>query len=104
MSAKPRILVTSAAGKSGLPATIQLLERGYPVRAFVRRIDHRSRRLEQAGAEIFLGNQYSLVDMRAVMQGVQRAYQCAPTAPNASTSTMYSMLRLTSRKSDRLWR
>ena len=82
MSTRPRILVTSGAGKTGLPVALQLRERGFPVRAFVRRKDHRSETLERAGAEVFLGNQYSLTDMRAAMQGVQRAYQCAPTAPN----------------------
>lgn len=82
MSSRPKILVTSAAGKTGLPTALQLLEKGYPVRAFVRRLDHRSEVLEHAGAEVFTGNQYSLCDMQAAMQGVQRAYQCAPTAPN----------------------
>lgn len=82
MSSRPKILITSAAGKTGLPTTLQLLEKGYPVRAFVRRLDHRSQALERAGAEIFAGNQYALRDMQAAMQGVQRAYQCAPTAPN----------------------
>lgn len=82
MSAKPKILVTSASGKTGLHVALQLRERGYPVRAFVRRRDDRLGRLERAGAEIFLGDQYALTDMRAAMQGVQRAYQCAPTAPN----------------------
>ena len=82
MSSRPKILVTSAAGKTGLPTTLQLLEKGYPVRAFVRRLDHRSQALERAGAEIFAGNQYALQDMQAAMLGVQRAYQCAPTAPN----------------------
>ncbi len=79
---KPKILVTSAAGKTGLPTALQLRERGYPVRAFVRRRDGRSALLESAGADIFVGNQYALKDMREAMDGVQRAYQCAPTAPN----------------------
>ena len=48
-----------------------------------RRLDQRSKALENAGAEIFVGNQYSLTDMRAAMNGVKRAYQCAPGAPNA---------------------
>ena len=79
----PKILVTSAAGKTGLPTALQLLERHYPVRAFVHRDDHRARRLKDAGAELFIGDQYALSDMRRAMQGVQRAYHCAPTAPNA---------------------
>lgn len=82
MSARPKILVTSATGKTGVPTVLQLLEKGFPVRAFVRKLDHRSERLERAGAEIFVGNQYSITDMRAAMAGVRRAYQCAPTAPN----------------------
>ncbi len=83
MSIKPKILVTSAAGNTGIPTTLQLLEKGYPVRAFVRRNDHRAKRLEDAGAEIFVGDQYSIADMRRAMDGVRRAYHCAPTAPNA---------------------
>lgn len=79
---KPLILVTSASGKTGLQVSLQLRQLGFPVRAFVRRHDHRSKQLEQEGAELFVGNQYSLSDMRRAMHGVQRAYQCAPTAPN----------------------
>lgn len=82
MPSKPKILVTSASGKTGLQTSLQLRLKGFPVRAFVRRRDHRTDLLEKAGAEVFVGNQYSLSDMRTAMQGVQRAYQCAPTAPN----------------------
>ncbi|MGI9386406.1 MAG: NmrA family NAD(P)-binding protein [Methyloligellaceae bacterium] len=83
MSIKPKILVTSAAGNTGIPTTLQLLEKGFPVRAFVHREDHRSKQLRDAGAEIFVGNQYSVSDMRSAMDGIQRAYHCAPSAPNA---------------------
>lgn len=82
MTSKPKILVTSAAGKTGRQVAHQLRENDYPVRAFVRRLDERSKRLEEAGAEIFVGDQYALADMRKAMAGVQRAYHCAPTAPN----------------------
>ncbi|MFA3916306.1 NmrA family NAD(P)-binding protein [Ruegeria hyattellae] len=82
MPAKPKILVSSASGKTGLQVSLQLRAKAYPVRAFVRRKDHRSDILERAGAELFVGDQYSLSEMRNAMQGVQRAYQCAPTAPN----------------------
>jgi NAD(P)H dehydrogenase (quinone) len=79
---KPKILVTSAAGKTGIPVTLQLLDSGYPVRAFVRSYDHRAKRLETAGAEIFSGDLYSVADMRKAMSGVQRAYHCSPTQTN----------------------
>ena len=36
---KPKILVTAAAGHTGSTAVYQLLEMGFPVRAFVRRRD-----------------------------------------------------------------
>ena len=82
--ATARILVTSAAGHTGIPTTLQLLEKGYPVRAFVHRDDHRAEQLRSAGAEIFVGDQNSLADMRRAMDGVQRAYHCAPVAPNCA--------------------
>ncbi|MEM1422110.1 MAG: NmrA family NAD(P)-binding protein [Pseudomonadota bacterium] len=82
MSTLPKILVTSAVGKTGQHVTKQLLEKGFPVRAFVRRRDARSDVLARAGAEVFEGDQYSLTDMRRAVMGIQRAYQCAPTAPN----------------------
>jgi len=82
MSSLPKILVTSAAGKTGTHVATQLLSKGVPVRAFVRRADARAERLKAKGAEIFVGNQYALSDMRRAMTGIQRAYQCAPTAPN----------------------
>ena len=79
---KPKVLVTSAAGRTGIPATLQLLDYGYPVRAFVRSYDHRAKRLEDGGAEIFVGDLYSIADMRKAMTGVQRAYHCSPTQTN----------------------
>ncbi len=54
MNTKPRNLVTGATGRTGVPAVLELLEHGYPVRAFVRRKDARSEALRQAGAEIFV--------------------------------------------------
>ena len=82
MPIRPKILVTSAAGKTGQHVVLQLLEKGYSVRAFVRQVDTRSDRLKAAGAEIFAGNLYAISDMRRAMDGVHRAYHCAPTAPN----------------------
>jgi len=79
---KPKILVTSAAGITGLPVVIQLLEKGFPVRAFVRRQDARSQKLEAAGAEIFVGNLGDSADLSRAMQGIRRAYFCAPWNSN----------------------
>jgi uncharacterized protein YbjT (DUF2867 family) len=79
---KPRILVTSAAGHTGSVAVTQLLEDGFPVRAFVRRQDGRSGRLEEAGAEIFVGDLFDMRDLRRALVDVQRAYHVPPFAPN----------------------
>jgi len=82
MATKPRILVTSAAGKqTGSAVTHQLLKKGYPVNALVRRHDHRSEALAKAGATVFVGNLIEPGDLRQAMQGVQRAYYCAPWTP-----------------------
>ncbi len=80
---KPKILVTSATGKTGSAVVRQLLEKEYPVRAFVHRKDHRSEALEKAGAEVFVGDMLDLRDLRQALADVQRAYFVAPVAPNA---------------------
>lgn len=47
----PKILVTTAASKTGFATVIQILEAGYPVHAFVRRCNAHAAYLEKAGAE-----------------------------------------------------
>ena len=85
---KPRILVTSAAGHTGSVVVKQLLEKGFPVRAFVRREDSRSEQLRKAGAEIFVGDLYDISDVRKALVDVQRAYYCMPVAPNLLYGSM----------------
>src|SRR5215813_1795352 len=76
---KPRILVMTAAGKTGLPTTLQLLSEGFPVTAFVRQEDHRSARLKAQGADTVVGSVTDINDMRQAMADAQRAYFNAPT-------------------------
>ncbi len=85
---KPRILVTSAAGHTGSITAMQLLERGFPVRAFVRRDDSRADNLRKAGAEIFVGDLLDMRDLRKALADVQRAYHCPPFAPNLLHESM----------------
>ncbi|MDD5028740.1 MAG: NmrA family NAD(P)-binding protein [Rhodoferax sp.] len=85
---KPKILVTAAAGRTGAAAVTQLLGKGFPVRAFVRRRDHRSEILERAGAELFVGDMFDFRDLRKALHGVQRAYHCPPFAPNLLHNSM----------------
>jgi len=78
---KPKILVTAAAGKTGTATAMQLLQRGYPVRALVHQMDNRSEGLKNAGAELMVGSLEDMVDLRASLTGVQRAYFCPPLRP-----------------------
>lgn len=75
-----RVLVTAASGDTGRPTVEHLLEKGLHVRALVRKDDHRAQQLRDLGAEVVLGDMLSLRDIRAAMQGVQRAYFCYPLA------------------------
>ncbi len=77
----PKILVTAATGNTGFPTAMQLLERKYPVRAFVRRESERSKALRAMGAEIFIGSLDDIGDVRRALVGVQRAYFCPPILP-----------------------
>lgn len=79
---RPRILVTAAAGHTGTPTALQLLELGFPVRCLVRRSDARSERLRAAGAEIVVGSLTDIADVERVLGGVQRAYLCPPWGPD----------------------
>lgn len=86
--AKPRILVTSAAGNTGFQTVDQLLEKGYPVRAFVHRVSARSNLLKALGAEIHVGNLHDIEDVRLALKDVQRAYFCAPLLRDALSASV----------------
>lgn len=77
----PKILVTAASGNTGFPTALGLLERKFPVRAFVRRENERSKMLQQMGAEILVGSLDDISDVRRALTGVQRAYFCPPILP-----------------------
>src|SRR5215831_7105725 len=85
---KPRILVTGASGRNASAAVLDLLKRGFPVRALVRRQDQRSEALRLAGAEIVVGDLFDYRDVESALVDVQRAYHSAPYAPNLLHGTM----------------
>lgn len=85
---KPLILVTTAGGNTGAEVSKQLLERGHPIRAFVRSDDHRAAALRKAGADVFVGNLLDVRDLRASMAGVSRAYFTPPMGPNGLYTSM----------------
>ena len=74
------ILVTGAAGDTGRPTVERLIQKGFHVRALVRKDDGRAQKLRDLGAEIVIGDMLSLRDIRLAMIGVQRAYFCFPLA------------------------
>jgi uncharacterized protein YbjT (DUF2867 family) len=72
------ILVTGAAGgaqgSTGRRIAALLLEKGIPVRAFVRKLDARSDALRELGAEVVQGDLLDRDSVRASLRGIQRAY------------------------------
>ena len=86
------ILITGAAGNSGAVGPIvveSLLERGFKVRAMVRREDERSEVLRAKGAELIVGDLLDLYAVHRAMEGVKRVYfsmSVAPTYLEATTN------------------
>ena len=71
------ILVTGAAGQLGSvgrSVTGLLLERGFPVRAMVRREDERAESLRAAGAEVMVGDLLEPGDVYRAVSGCRRVY------------------------------
>ncbi len=75
---KSLILVTGATGKTGNAVVHQLLDRGYPVRATVRKRDERADDLEALGAEVVVADFHDLRSMRDAMEGAERVYFVYP--------------------------
>lgn len=70
----PTILVTTATGDTGRPMVDHLLKEGFQVRAMVRKDDDRAQQLRDKGAEVVFGDLLGFRDVRAALNGVQRAY------------------------------
>ncbi len=72
------ILVTGAAGGSqgstGRRLAAHLLEKGFPVRAFVHTLDARSDSLRDLGAEVVQGDLLDRDSVRTSLKGIKRAY------------------------------
>jgi uncharacterized protein YbjT (DUF2867 family) len=66
--------VTTANGRTGRPMVDDLLESGLQVRAMVREDDARAQGLRDDGAEVVFGDLLTFRDVRAALDGVQRAY------------------------------
>src|SRR2546426_12323271 len=77
MSKRNPILITGAGGDVGSVSKTMinmLLEKQYPVRAFVRRDDERAEALRRAGAQVFVGDLLNVADVAAALSGCRRGH------------------------------
>lgn len=86
--AAPLILVSGATGSVGQPLVADLLARGLPVRALVRRHDARSAALAAKGAEIVTADLFDADQLADAMKGVQRAFYLPPMRPHMMQSAV----------------
>ncbi len=84
----PTILVTSAAGKNAAFDAGQLVWKGCPVRALLRRIDERSEGLAALGAEVVRGDLLDIESLRSALGGVKRAYFVYPPSDRLLEATV----------------
>lgn len=89
---KPRVLITTAAGRTGSVAALDLVRRGHPVRGMVRRDDHRAQSLRDAGVEVVVGDLFDWRDLTGALHDVQLAYHCPPfDAQHLHGATMFAL-------------
>ena len=74
----PKILVTGATGKTGAATVDELVKKGMPVRAMVRKLDSRSEAIQRRGVEVVVADMYDPDQLLDAMRGVQRAYYLPP--------------------------
>ena len=72
------ILVTGAAGKTGLAVIRALATKGTPVRGFIHHEDYRASVLEAGAQKTLLGDLLNEKDLRAGIEGVRAIYHIPP--------------------------
>ncbi|MEH6537672.1 MAG: NAD(P)H-binding protein [Psychroserpens sp.] len=75
---KKNILITGATGTTSQHAIKHLLDKDVNVRAMVRTIDTRSKKLEDMGVEIIQADFLDINSLRPALKGIDRAYFCYP--------------------------
>jgi len=73
-----KVLITGATGATGGSAIVELLARGIPVRALVRKIDQRSDRLSAQGVEIARGDLSDFESVSQALKGITATYFVFP--------------------------
>ncbi len=84
-----KVLVTGATGDTGRATVDELLARGHQVRALAHAQDERSKKLQDRGVEVVYGDLLDFDQMRAAVEGVQRAYFVYPIRPGILQATAY---------------
>jgi NAD(P)H dehydrogenase (quinone) len=82
-------LVTGATGDTGRATIDELLARGHQVRALAHGQDDRSKKLQERGVEVVFGDLLDFGQVRAALDGVQRAYFVYPIRPGILQATAY---------------
>jgi NAD(P)H dehydrogenase (quinone) len=84
-----KVLVTGATGDTGRSTVNELLARGHKVRALAHGQDKRSEKLREQGVEVVYGDLLDFSQVRAALNGVQRAYFVYPIRPGILQATAY---------------
>lgn len=84
-----KVLVTGATGDTGRATVDELLARGHQVRALAHTQGDRSKTLQERGVEVVFGDLLDLGQVRAALDGVQRAYFVYPVRPGILQATAY---------------
>lgn len=84
-----KVLVTGATGDTGGYAINELLARGHQVRALAHKPDERSKKLRDRGIEVVYGDLLDFGQVRAALNGVNRAYFVYPIRPGILQATAY---------------
>src|SRR5262249_16340942 len=84
-----KVLVTGATGDTGRATVDELLARGHKVRALAHAQDDRSRTLQERGVEVVFGDLLDFDQVRAALDGAQRAYFVYPIRPGILQATAY---------------
>jgi NAD(P)H dehydrogenase (quinone) len=76
---KKKILVMTANGHVGFPTACELLSLGFQVRAFVRNSNSiGAKKLKSLGAELFVGDQNNIADLRKALKDIDRVFYSSP--------------------------
>src|SRR5262249_7190523 len=84
-----KVLVTGATGDTGGATVDALLARGHRVRALAHGQDERSQQLQDRGVEVVYGDLLDCGQVKAALNGVQRAYFVYPIRPGILQATAY---------------